>query len=145
MNRRAFSLLEVILASAVLLGCVIVLGELAGIGRANAQAAEELAIAQCLCQAKLNELRAGAVPLIEVENEPILESPNWVYSISIDPVAQTGLVAVHVKVSQDDTVAHPRSFSLVQWLRSRNYDFNQESTPEEPQPEQPAPAEGEPP
>ncbi len=144
MTRRAFSLLEVLLATAILLGCVIVLGELAGIGRENADAAEEMATAQWLCQAKLNELRAGAAPLLEIQNEPLLEAPDWVYSVAIDPVAQTGLVAVRVTVSQAETVARPRVFSLVQWLRSRNYDFGRETATEAPAEETSAP-EGEPP
>jgi len=144
-KRRGFSLLEVLLATAILLGCVIVLAELANVGHKNAEAAEQLATAQWLCQTKLYELRAGAVPLVEVQNEPVLEVPDWVYSITVDPLAQTGLVSVRVTVSQAETTPHPRSFSLVQWLRSRNYEFNQgpesESTAEEPM----SPQEGEPP
>jgi len=132
MTRRGFSLMEVLLATAILLGCVIVLAELANVGHKNAEAAEELATAQWLCQTKLNELRAGAVPLVEVQNEPLLEAPDWAYTITVDPLAQTGLVSVRVTVSQAKTVPNPRSFSLVQWLRSRHYDFSQEPEAEAP-------------
>ena len=70
-NRSGFSLMEVLLATAILLGSVIVLGELAGIGRQNANSAEELATAQRLCQNKLNEILAGLTSLEPVEAETL--------------------------------------------------------------------------
>src|SRR5262245_33078232 len=48
--RAGFSLMEVLMATSMLLASVIVLGELAGIGRRNASAARELATAEILCE-----------------------------------------------------------------------------------------------
>ena len=62
-DRRGFSLLEVLLASSILLGCVIVLGHLAYLGRRNARAALDSSTAQILCESKMGELLAGIAPL----------------------------------------------------------------------------------
>ena len=62
-RRSGFSLLEVIMATAILLGCLIVLGDLAAVGRRHARDAEDLTTAQWLCQTKLNEILAGGKKL----------------------------------------------------------------------------------
>ena len=54
-----FSILEVILALAILGGSIAVLGELASRGLHNAQVAADLAHAQLLCESKLAEITAG--------------------------------------------------------------------------------------
>jgi Tfp pilus assembly protein PilV len=87
--RAGFSLMEVLLATSMLLASVIVLGELAGIGRRHASAARELATAQILCENKLNEILAGAAPLTAVDGEPLEEEPGWIYTVKIEPVGQS--------------------------------------------------------
>jgi type II secretory pathway pseudopilin PulG len=72
MNRVGFSLIEVILATAILLGSVIVLSELAGIGRRQSNRAEIATIAQQNCETLLNEILLGLRPLEAIENEPLL-------------------------------------------------------------------------
>ncbi|MGE3313607.1 MAG: hypothetical protein AB7O26_00740 [Planctomycetaceae bacterium] len=81
--------MEVLLATSMLLASVIVLGELAGIGRRHASAARELATAQLLCENKLNEILAGAAPLAEVDGEPMEDQPGWIYTVKIEPVTQS--------------------------------------------------------
>lgn len=49
-HREGFSLLEVVLATAVLLGCVIVLSHIAFVGRSHMESADQLSIAQLACQ-----------------------------------------------------------------------------------------------
>ncbi len=70
--RAGFSLMEVILATAILLGSVIVLGELAGMGRRQSLRGRDLAEAQQLCEMTLNEILAGLRPLEPQEQEPLL-------------------------------------------------------------------------
>ena len=55
-RRSGFSLMEVLLATGILLGSLIVLGQLATVGRKHAHDAETLTTAQLLCQSKLNEI-----------------------------------------------------------------------------------------
>lgn len=144
-DRSGFSLMEVLLATAILLGSVIVLGELASMGRQHANSAEELATAQRLCQNKLNEILVGLTSPEPVEAEPLEvmlleeetvggdeslpatksdEEPTWMHSVEIEPLGEIGLVSVRVTVWQteyneeeDDEGIRPGAFSLVRWMR----------------------------
>ena len=78
-----FSLLEVMLATSILLTCLIVLGQLASVGRRHARDAEQLRSPSYLCRSRYSEILAGAAPL---ESQPgrrtgrtaglVLESPS---------------------------------------------------------------------
>ena len=123
-RRGGFSLLEVLMATSILLGSIIVLNQLAGIGRRNAVAAEDLSTAQLLCQTKLNEILAGASPLDPVDGEPITGADGWVYSLDLQPVespaAQIGrvrLTRLNLTVSRE-TPQRERGarFTLVRWV-----------------------------
>lgn len=80
-SRCGFSLMEVILATAMLMGSVVVLARLVNMGRTQAVRAAEYAEAHQLCEATLNEIVLGlrsaepadAVPLTPVE---VLEQSN---------------------------------------------------------------------
>ncbi len=87
-HRTGFSLMEVLVATALLTLSAIVLGELAAIGRLHAEGAEKLADAQWLAQAKLNEILCGATPAEPIDRQPLPERPGWLYSVRIDPVSQ---------------------------------------------------------
>ena len=138
-----FSLMEVLLATAILLGSVIVIGELIGIGRRHAESARELAKAQLLCQSKMSELLAGAASLEEVDAE-LLEEPEteqlipktssadsesagstvppgalaWWYSVEILEAAHPALAAVRVTVwkAQDEESKRRYVYSMVRWM-----------------------------
>ncbi|MCA9064697.1 MAG: hypothetical protein KDA96_16610, partial [Planctomycetaceae bacterium] len=71
-NRSAFSLIEVILATAILMGSVIVLSRLAGMGRTMAQRAAAMSEAQRVCERTLNEIALGERPLQLVDRSPLL-------------------------------------------------------------------------
>ena len=62
-SRSGFSLMEVLLSTAILMGSVVVLGELAGIGRRQAQRGRELSEAQQRCETLMNEVLLGLTPL----------------------------------------------------------------------------------
>jgi prepilin-type N-terminal cleavage/methylation domain-containing protein len=118
MSRRGFSLLEVLLASSILLGCLIVLSELASIGRRHVCDAEDLITAERICQTKVNEIVAGLQEPVAVEYAEVEDEPGWFYSVETEPVRQHGLIAVRVTVTQDaaDT-PWPQEFALVRWVR----------------------------
>ncbi len=136
-RRAGFSLLEVLLATAILLGCLIVLGQLAAVGRDHARSAEDLTTAQLLCQTKLNEVLAGVTPVRTVEQEPLEETPGWVYSIEVDSLGQPGLVSLRVTVSEDVGEVESGSeerpatqFTLTRWIRDPDRDADVDSEPE---------------
>ena len=121
-GRSGFSLLEVLLATSILLGCVIVLSELAAVGRQHASAAEDLSTAQWLCQNRLNQILAGVAPLESVDSAPLDDDPGWLYSVDIEPVGQAGLEAVRISVTQGTGGTRPgQTCTLVRWLRDPGY------------------------
>ena len=123
--REAFSLMEVIFATAILLGSTLVLVQLVGIGREHAWKADDVTRAQVLCQNKLNELLAGIAPLEPAEDEALEEDPDWTYTVQVEPLDLAGLVSVSVAVSEvpsDSDLAgrtdqSRRGFRLVRWMR----------------------------
>ena len=126
-RRRGLSLLEVILALAILAGAVAMLGELTRLGNQNAQAARYLTQAQLLCQSKLAEIITGydlpqSVQLAPFEAD-VVPGSNWLYSVDVLPTQREGLIVVQVTVEQDAAAAHRRPivYSLVRWLPDPEY------------------------
>lgn len=117
--RSGFSLMEVMLATSILLGSSIVLVELATIGRKQAMAAYDLNIAQLLCQAKIDEIVTGIAPATAVEQTEIEGEPDWLYSVETIPIVDRNLTGLKVTVSQVTDENHkPVRFSLVRWLQN---------------------------
>jgi len=123
-RRSGFSLLEVIMATAILLGCLIVLGDLAAVGRRHARDAEDLTTAQWLCQTKLNEILAGVELARPVENQTLPDAPGWAYSVEVESLDRPGLVSLRVTVSEvlpelEEAAGRRRArqFTLTRWIR----------------------------
>ena len=119
-SRDGFSLLEVVLATAVLLGCVIVLSHIAFVGRSHMESADQLSIAQLACQTRLNEMLSGAAPIQPVAGEPIAELPGWSLSVAASSAPQPGLVELRVTAAKAATAtgqgAAGKQFTLVRWI-----------------------------
>jgi prepilin-type N-terminal cleavage/methylation domain-containing protein len=121
-RRGGFSLLEVILALAILGGAVAVLGEAARLALTNAEFTRDMAHAQMLCESKLAEITAG-MTTAEPVHRAVLEKPDdaggpgWLYSVERTPLDEDGLVSVCVTIVRDlPKERHPVSFSLVRWI-----------------------------
>lgn len=142
-RRRGISLIEVILATVMLLGSVMALSQIAYLARRHATGAEDRTQAQMYCQNILHELLAGLRPLRNVSPE-YMEDESWLYSIQIEPVdvaalasATTatlssqsdpskapGLVRITITVdrSDEETASIPsedtmQGYRLVMWVR----------------------------
>jgi general secretion pathway protein I len=135
-RRRAFSLLEVILALGILVGALAVLGQLVQTGLRNAQMARDLSQAQLLCESRLAEIHSGAASSQPASKSPIQNFPGWLVTIEQQassssqsavggqgaPVAQgfsgtVNLLKLHVTVEQDPAEQrNPVKFSLTQWM-----------------------------
>jgi len=115
-SRRGFSLLEVMLATGILLGSVVVLGELARLGSRNVQAACAETEAERLAQSVLSQVTAaGGIPEQAV-GQPIENTPGWLYSIEIEPLDRPALSALRITVAQDlPDEKQPIRFTLVRW------------------------------
>lgn len=122
MRKAGFSLLEVILALAILAGAIAIVGEASRQAMRNAAVARDLARAQLLCDTKLSELAAGVEDLTPIEGAVFdmttdADESAWLYSIEMNPTDEEGLVSVRVTVTRDQTPEQrPVSFSVVRWF-----------------------------
>lgn len=119
--RGGFSLLEVLLATGILAGCLIVLSELAAIGRQHADDAQKLTTAQAICQTKLSEILAGLAPADPIEDQEVEDQPGWLYSIDAEPLQQPGLLALRVTVTENIEGRPPREVGVVRWIPDPDY------------------------
>lgn len=133
MNKQAaFSLLEVILALAILGATLAVLSSIALTGTDAAAEAADLAAARLLCESKMAEqLLNPEIPPVPMPPTSVgeFDTPDsatfsrFLYSVQILPAAMQGLLAVTVTVNTEelDSVGNPRvSFSLVRWMIDPN-------------------------
>lgn len=116
-SRSALTLLEIVLALAILAGALVVLGELVRIGTRNAALARGTTQAQLLCQSKLAELTSGMIEPAVSPPTIFLEDPNWLYTVNLERIDEQGLLAVQVTVIENVPPGRrPQSFSLVRWM-----------------------------
>jgi hypothetical protein len=118
-HRQGFSLLEVLLATGMLIGSAIVLMELASIGNRHAASARDLSRSQLICQTKLNEIVCGIAPAEEVRPTPLEDDPRWVYWVETMPAEQPGLLIVEVGAAYEPAPRQQKSrYTLVRWVRA---------------------------
>ena len=119
-RQTALSLLEVLLALAILGGTMAVIGELMRIGARNAEIARDSTTAQMLCETKMAELEIGFQPLQAVDATPVEDlefQEDWLYSLLIEQVDGQGLVSVRVLVEQNPLIySRPVTFELTRWM-----------------------------
>ncbi len=113
--RSGLSLLEVILAVAILGGSLAAIGELVRIGSQHAEESRGLAAAQLLCESKMEEIAAGAAARETVSSTPCETKEGWQYSVTVTALDQAGLSEIRVTVEQSDR-PQPLSFTLVRWM-----------------------------
>lgn len=117
-----FSLLEVILAMAILFVSVAIIGELMRFGLNSARAARDKTKAILLCESLLNEIVAGITPAESFTDVPIgdiagEEEADWICSIDVQSLDSSGLVSVTVVVRQLATNDRPPiEVSLTRWI-----------------------------
>lgn len=119
--RRGLSLLEVMLALAILGVSLAAIGELMRIGARNAEMGRDLTTAQILCEDRMAQIVAGLLPSTTTPASPIEEAgsgEDWLYEIQSQPVpGQEGLLSVQVTVQQNpDLYPRPAFCSLVRWI-----------------------------
>jgi type II secretion system protein I len=118
-----FSLLEVVLALAILAGALAALGEVMRLGDQNAAAAADESQAQMFAESVMSELLVGARPVGNASGElPTEDDPPWVFEIEIQPTDFQELIAVRVSVSQQLAAQlEPARCDLVRWLPNPNF------------------------
>lgn len=130
-RRAGFTLLEVILAIAILLTSLAAIGQLVHNSFRNASRVRDLTRAQLIAESIMAQLNAGALSLDTVAEAPVEDiddtvEPGWLYSVDVIPLELDGLLSVEVTVTQDASlVAQPVRFTLTQWMLDPSLEFVQ--------------------
>jgi general secretion pathway protein I len=124
---RGFSLLEVVLAFAIMAVSFTMLSQLVDTGYRNAREAESLTDAQMIAQNVMEEFSLGMLGQTPVANVPVsmdnglltqgTEVPEWEYSIDWEPAPVDGLVMVLVRVNRANVTEakYNDTFELARW------------------------------
>ena len=140
--RNGFSLLEVIIATGILAASAVLLLSTFSIGEGHGGKAETRVLAQMLCQSKLDELLADLSRLQSVDHEPLVNYPDWTYSVDWTPTEIEGLIRLRVSVNKvepprletrdtapDHNTLARDDFELVRWTRYQPQDVTHMVSP----------------
>jgi prepilin-type N-terminal cleavage/methylation domain-containing protein len=119
-NRRkvGFTLIEVVLALAILAGAVAVLGEIMGIAGRHARETQAETRAQLFAVSVMDEMLAGITEVAQVSDQPLetTDTVPWIYSVSVNTTTIVGLSSIEVLVEQDlEPQFNPVSYRLVRY------------------------------
>jgi type II secretory pathway pseudopilin PulG len=120
-----FSLLEMVIATGILLASVAMLAQLASVGRRHLASAAEKAIAMRLCQNQLARLMAGVDPIEPEDGAPLPEDLDWDFRVTVSelPAAELSQLEVGVRRSESGATPVPADdgqwFTLVRWIPNR--------------------------
>ena len=114
----AFTLLEVIVALAILAGSVAVLSQVSSSASRNANSSRAETQAQLLANSIMNEILVGLIPMSDVSRQSldVEDATPWVYSVQLGVTTLAGLTSVEVIVQQDiEEQFYPVHYRLVRW------------------------------
>lgn len=120
-NRKGFSLLEVILAVAILGGSMVVIGHGFFVGYRSVRNARMVGMGNRLADSAMAELAAGVIEPNAVSASAFPDQPDWSYSIEIENAGVPGLLTATVTV--ENTKFRPNvSVSIMRLMVDPNYD-----------------------
>ncbi|HEX4412543.1 MAG TPA: prepilin-type N-terminal cleavage/methylation domain-containing protein [Lacipirellulaceae bacterium] len=123
-SSTGFTLLEVILALAILAGSLAALGEVMRLADQTASLTEGESQAQIYAASIMDELLSGARQLENVSQATLNEDDSvpWVYSIETNSTNLDQLVSVRVSVEQKlDARLQPARFDLTRFMPNPDY------------------------
>jgi prepilin-type N-terminal cleavage/methylation domain-containing protein len=125
-KRGGFSLLEILLALAILGGSLAILSRIVDTGISAAREARDLSIARMICQAKLSEVllnsTAGFTPQTQppmpVDSFDSQSTTPFEFSVEVQPGQLGGILLIRVVVeAQNPDGGEPLArYSLVRWM-----------------------------
>lgn len=126
LNRSGFSLIEILLALAILGASLTLLSRIAENGTSAAREARDLAVARIMCQTKLSELLLDSTSGITPQSTPPTPLPAFdsqsttpfTYAVDVQPAPLDGLLAILVTVEAQNPNGGPAlaSYSLMRWM-----------------------------
>jgi hypothetical protein len=112
------TLMEVILAIAILGGSLAILGEMVRVGARASRSARLLSTAQILADSIAAEIAAGAA--LPESTEGVVEQfgeSSWAYTVQVDQGMQQGLLSILVTVYDNlDQSGKPTTYTVMRWM-----------------------------
>lgn len=125
-DRAGLSLLEVVIAIAILGGSLVILGELVRTGARQAERARDVSKAQNMALSKLAEYASGIAQPIADGFRPVEFDDDWEYAVESGDVGQ-GLTAVRVTIRQVTASPRPTEVTMTRWILKPEFGPNQET------------------
>ena len=121
LRRAGLSLLEVVLALTILAVSAALLAQVTKQATDNGMMSQRLSIAQMLCESKMSEVLAGAIPLTSSSWTQITDSGrrgSWYYKIQTSTAERPNMIGVRLSVTDqpDSTTYNPELFFIVRWM-----------------------------
>ena len=133
---RGITILEIILALAILGGCVAVLGEMTRTALRNARESKDMTQAELLAESILAKVRIGLIDMESALDQPITDRMSrndtiadtnalsegggeslWLYSLEVADIDDYGLVELAVTVRRNlPEEQRPVACRLVRWF-----------------------------
>ena len=123
-KRSAFTLLEIVLALAILAGSLAALGEVMRLADQNAELVQAETQAQVLAESVMAEILAGSRALANVKGAafPLATEPPWQHWIAVEPTERDELLLVRVTVAEQlPPELQPARYELVRWVLNPDY------------------------
>ena len=114
-HRGGFSLLEIVLALAIIAVAMSLLAQLVGVANRSAAAARDQTKAQLVAESIMAEFAAGVMLPSDTAAEWELD-PMWSYTAVVSPEVAANVSAITVTATHNVDAIRPASFSMTQWL-----------------------------
>ena len=112
--RYGITLLEVLIALAIFLGALAVIGQIVSTGSQAAVSAQLKAESVRRCETILAEVLSGSIPL-QTASGSFEDDPEWSWTVSVQDGLATDLLTIEASVSRNGNSAS--EYSLTRWVR----------------------------
>lgn len=120
-RRSGFSLLEVLLSTAILGASMVVIGHGFYVGYRAAARIEKQGEANLMVDSVMADLVAGVIDANGTSRTPVDGKPDWFYTVEVGESAVNGLLLARVTVAQPDP-RRPIEVSVVRFIPDPDYD-----------------------
>jgi len=115
-RRPAFSLLEVLLALAILATVATVLSQMIYLTLRSVATTRDEPRGVLWCENRHEEIACGILSPTAVQDVPVPEDNDWIYSIDVQPAPFRGLLEVRVEVKLAASSASGPIVSMIRWI-----------------------------